>query len=87
MPVKVDGDKNLRAHVIVPTWEAGRVYALDGAHFLPALLAELYAFPKASHDDQVDALVQGIRYLTDWRDGRGLFEYYRQEVAKRRASG
>jgi phage terminase large subunit-like protein len=66
----------------VPTWEAGRVYAIEGASFLPALLAELYAFPKATHDDQVDALVQGIRHLTDWRGGRGIFEYFRREAAK-----
>ena len=87
VPVKVDGDKLTRAHVILPTWEAGRVYALDGAPFLPALLGELYAFPKATHDDQVDAMTQGIRFLTDWRGGRGILEYYRQEVAKMSASG
>ncbi len=82
VPVKIDGDKLMRANIICPTWEAGRIFAIEGAPFLPELLAELYAFPKATHDDQVDALVQGVRYLTDWRDGRGIFEYYRQQVAK-----
>ena len=59
----------------------------NGAPFLPELLGELYAFPKATRDDQVDAMTQGIRFLTDWRGGRGILEYYRQEVAKMSASG
>jgi predicted phage terminase large subunit-like protein len=81
-PVKVDGDKLQRAHVIVPTWEAGRIFALEGAPFLPDLLAELHSFPKSVHDDQVDALVQGVRYLTNWGQNTGLLQYYRQEAEK-----
>ena len=62
--VDVDADKVARAHAVVPTWEAKRVFAPAGAPWLADLLEELYAFPKAAHDDQVDALVQGLRYLT-----------------------
>ena len=80
-PVKVDGDKVMRAHVIVPTWEAHRVYAPAHAPWLPELLEELFAFPKAPHDDQVDALVQGVRYLIGG-PGTGILNYYRDELAK-----
>lgn len=79
-PVRPDGDKLSRAHTIVPRWEAGRCYALEGASFLPDFLAELHSFPKSVHDDQVDAFVQGVRYLTTWGDGMGFVEFARQEM-------
>ena len=84
IPVAVDGDKLTRAHVIVPTWEAGRIYALAGAPFLTELLAELTAFPKRPHDDQVDAFVQGVRHLTGWGHGRGMLEFIRREKERRK---
>lgn len=63
LPVKVDADKISRAHVCVPTVEAGTVYAPADAPWLADFLNELAAFPKGSHDDQVDAFTQGINYL------------------------
>jgi len=63
IPVKVDADKVSRAHVCVPTVEAGRVFAPADAPWLREFLTELAAFPKGSHDDQVDAFTQGINYL------------------------
>lgn len=63
-PVRPDGDKLSRAHTVVPTWEAGRIFAPAQTSWLPEFLEELHAFPKAPHDDQVDAFVQGVRYLT-----------------------
>jgi predicted phage terminase large subunit-like protein len=86
-PVKVDGDKLSRAHTVVPTWEAGRVFAVEGAPFLPELMAELTAFPKSAHDDQVDASVQGIRYCTSSSDGRGVFKWLCEEKARKIAEG
>jgi predicted phage terminase large subunit-like protein len=81
-PVQTDGDKLSRAHTITATWEAGRVFALEGAPFLPALLGELYAFPKAAHDDQVDALVQAVRYFVNYGGRTGYLEFMRREVEK-----
>jgi predicted phage terminase large subunit-like protein len=86
-PVKVDGDKLSRAHTVVPTWEAGRVFAQEGAPFLPKLLAELTAFPKSAHDDQVDAFVQGVRYATGSSDGRGFFKWLAEERARKIVEG
>ncbi len=38
-------------------WHAnGKAYWRKGAHWLPAFQAEIYGFPKAPHDDQVDPL-------------------------------
>ncbi len=67
LPVKavpVDGDKLMRANICVPGWEAGRVFALRGSPWLDDFLDEVTQFPKSVHDDIVDALVQGLRFLT-----------------------
>jgi predicted phage terminase large subunit-like protein len=63
LPIKVDADKVSRAHVCVPTVEAGRIWAPADAPWLPLFLSELASFPKGSHDDQVDAFTQGVNYL------------------------
>jgi predicted phage terminase large subunit-like protein len=62
-PIKVDTDKVTRAHVVVPTVEAGRIFAPADAPWLNDFLTELAAFPKGVHDDQVDAFTQGVTYL------------------------
>jgi predicted phage terminase large subunit-like protein len=81
-PVTPDGDKLSRAHTIVPRWEANRIYAIEGAPFVPDFLAELHAFPKSVHDDQVDAFVQGVRYLTTWGGGMGFIGFIQNEQAE-----
>ena len=63
LPVKVDADKVTRAHVIVPSVEAGRVFAPAGAPWLEEFLKELAAFPKGKNDDIVDAFTQGVSHL------------------------
>jgi predicted phage terminase large subunit-like protein len=63
LPVKVDSDKVSRAHVVVPSVEAGRVFAPADAAWLDEFLKELAAFPKGAHDDQTDAFTQGVSYL------------------------
>jgi predicted phage terminase large subunit-like protein len=79
--VDVDGDKVSRAHVVTPTWEAKRVFAPLGAEWLDDFEMELYAFPKAPNDDQVDAFVQGARYLTQSCGASALIEFYKQQGA------
>lgn len=63
LPIKVDVDKVSRAHVVVPSVEAGRIFAPADAPWLPDFLKELAAFPKGAHDDLVDAFTQGVSYL------------------------
>jgi predicted phage terminase large subunit-like protein len=61
--IKVDTDKVSRAHAVVPTWEAGRIFVPEGADWVDDFLDQLYGFPKLVHDDDVDAFTQGINYL------------------------
>jgi predicted phage terminase large subunit-like protein len=82
VPVKVDGDKVTRAHTVVPTYEAGIILLPEGAPWLNEFLDELHAFPRAAHDDQVDAFVQAVRWLMTG-SGVGISEYYRQELQAR----
>ena len=77
-PVTVDGDKVSRAHVVTPTWEAHRIFAPAGSPWLDDFESELYAFPKAPHDDQTDAFVQGVRYLTQQVGPSALLAFYSQ---------
>jgi predicted phage terminase large subunit-like protein len=62
-PMRPDGDKTSRAHSVVPTYESGVILLPEGAPWVSEFLAELHAFPRAAHDDQVDSFVQGIRWL------------------------
>ena len=61
VPVKavpVERDKISRLYLQQAKFEAGHVHFPRGASFLPELEAELFAFPRGKHDDQVDALSQ-----------------------------
>ena len=64
-PVEPDGSKLARAHAITYLWEAGNIFLPhpDVAPWVKTLTDEISGFPFAPHDDQVDAMTQGIRYL------------------------
>lgn len=64
--IKAQGDKTGRAHRITPVLEAGRIFLPRQALWREPFIAQMRAFPTAgSHDDQVDALVQGINSVED----------------------
>jgi len=65
IPIEPDGSKLARAHAMTYLWEAGNLYLPhpDIAPWVKDLVSELLSFPAAAHDDQVDALTQGTRYL------------------------
>ncbi len=75
LPIKVDADKVTRAHVVVPTVEAGRIFAPADATWLHDFLTELASFPKGSHDDMVDSFTQGIHFLMQRRSQPTRWEY------------
>ena len=77
--IEVDRDKVSRAHSCTATWESGRVFAPIGATWLEDFEWELYSFPKAPHDDQTDAFVQALRYLT--ASTSGWIGFIGQEMA------
>ncbi|MGC6367359.1 MAG: phage terminase large subunit [Candidatus Marinamargulisbacteria bacterium] len=59
--------KASRAHAVSFLFEAGNVYFPDPGTFnwVDDLIEELVSFPNGTHDDQVDALCQGLRYLEE----------------------
>ena len=62
--------------------ESGRVWLPADADWVQSYLHELVLFPNARHDDQVDSTSQALDYLNSWFDGKGLFEFMRQEAAQ-----
>jgi predicted phage terminase large subunit-like protein len=52
-PMKVQGDKLVRAAAAEPTISTGRVMLPEGAQWADEFLREVCAFPSASHDDFV----------------------------------
>lgn len=56
--------KPVRMDLAMVPIEAGRVFLPEQADWLPALLAELEAFPNGTNDDQVDALSQALWFYS-----------------------
>ncbi len=63
--VNPEGGKESRASAVSPQVEAGNVYLPDGAPWLDEFIGEHSGFPKAAHDDEVDALSQALLYFSD----------------------
>jgi predicted phage terminase large subunit-like protein len=83
-PQKVASDKLVRAAAAEPTISAGRVMLPEGAPWAEEFLREVCAFPSASHDDFVDALVHAIVFLRT--AGAVLTEADRQYMASANAA-
>lgn len=58
------GSKEQRANSAAPTVEAGNLLLPRNAPWLTDFENEFFMYPGVDHDDQVDALDQGILYLT-----------------------
>src|SRR5258708_10349089 len=65
--VAITPSKDKQSRVISQTdrFEAGSVFLPERADWLDSLIGELLAFPAGRHDDQVDALVQGMAWARD----------------------
>mgnify|MGYP000405596133 FL=1 len=50
--------KESRASAMLPSWDAGQVWILEGAEWLDEWVTELCVFPRGKHDDRVDSLAQ-----------------------------
>lgn len=79
------GSKEDRVNAIAPAIENGSVFLPRMAPWLDDFLHEVCGFPAAKHDDQVDALSQGISWFQGQGCLGGLFEFMRQEVERKRA--
>jgi predicted phage terminase large subunit-like protein len=60
--IKPESEKIIRMHKHTARIEAGSVFLPHQAPWLDAFRTELLAFPAGRHDDQVDALSQGLEY-------------------------
>jgi predicted phage terminase large subunit-like protein len=82
--VDPEGGKLARAQSIAPLWEAGSVELPDPQGFevpwLDEYIHNICAFPKAAHDDDMDATSQALIYMRT-RMGIGMLEYIRREAA------
>lgn len=65
IPVKPKGSKDARLQSVIPLIEAGSCFIPppDKAIWVGDFIEECAAFPRARHDDQVDAMVHALRYL------------------------
>lgn len=64
IPVLPKKDKVTRVARISSLIEAGKLYLPYHASWLAEFESELFTFPAAAHDDQVDALSQGLEWLS-----------------------
>jgi predicted phage terminase large subunit-like protein len=60
--VKPEYDKKIRMAIQAAKFQGGRVYWPNEAPWLADLEAEVFAFPNARHDDQVDSISQALAY-------------------------
>lgn len=65
------GGKEARLFSVAGLCESGRVLLPEEARWLALFEAELFAFPSAPHDDQVDALTQALIWMRE-RGGAGM---------------
>ncbi|HZE79822.1 MAG TPA: phage terminase large subunit [Candidatus Polarisedimenticolia bacterium] len=81
--VNPEGGKIARAQATAPLWEAGSIELPDpqvfGCSWIEDYLHNICAFPKAAHDDDVDATSQALIYMRS-RLGGGIVEFYRQQA-------
>lgn len=70
--------KHARARAMMPDFEAGTIFLLEGALWLDAFLKELCVFPNAPRDDRVDAMSQLMAYYSAAND-----EYQRARAMAR----
>ena len=80
--VNPEGGKIARAQATAPLWEAGSIELPDpqvfGVTWMEDYLHNICAFPKAAHDDDMDATSQALIYMRS-RLGGGIVEFYRQQ--------
>lgn len=64
IPIVPSKSKETRLLQILPLIESGRLLLPEFAPWLASFERELLSFPGSAHDDMVDALTQGLSYLT-----------------------
>jgi predicted phage terminase large subunit-like protein len=65
-PVKIEQDKQGRLWVQQAKFEAGLIHFPRRATWLGELETELFRFPQAKYDDQVDSISQALAYKVEY---------------------
>ena len=90
IPVNPEGGKLARAQATAPLWESGSIELPDpqlfGCPWVEDYLHNICTFPKAAHDDDVDATSQALIYMRS-RLGGGIVEFYRMQATGEIAQG
>lgn len=88
VPVSPNGGKISRAQAMAPLWEAGNVHLPDPQVFnlpwMESYIHNICTFPRAAHDDDVDATSQALIYMRS-RAADGIIEFYRRQARERSA--
>lgn len=63
LPIQVDKDKELRANLVTPLIEAGRVFLPADEPWAQDYVDAMATFPNAAHDDEVDSTTQALTYF------------------------
>jgi predicted phage terminase large subunit-like protein len=75
-----DVDKVSCANAVTPLIESGRVFLPEGAEWVPDFLLTMGRFPNDVHDDDADALNQGLKYLAHGGGNTGMLDFAQQEL-------
>ncbi len=70
------GSKEIRAGLVAPLAEAGRVILPDGVAWTGDWIAEHVSFPNAANDDRVDTTSMALAYLREQVELVGVSEEY-----------
>ena len=82
-PFNPVGEKLMRMEAHAAFIENGNVLLPREAHWLGAFLHELMMFPKGRHDDQVDALSQGLEFARNSKWSQ-FFDWINEDLASDR---
>lgn len=81
--INPEGGKIARVQATAPLWESGSIELPDPqvfhAPWVEDYLHNLCTFPRAAHDDDVDATSQALIYMRT-RLGGGILDFYRQQA-------
>jgi predicted phage terminase large subunit-like protein len=83
--IKHTSDKEVRMVNQTALIENGFVFIPEAAPWLEAYLGELEVFPNGKFDDQVDSTSQALEEIHAFKEGFGVYEFYREAFEKQRA--
>ena len=82
-PIKPKGSKYERTSACTPMIEDGKAWWPDQAHWRGAFEHELMMAPNGRHHDQIDALSQGLRWISN-TSGTAHFLWLLDDVERQR---